>query len=105
MYNEMIIGEKTAYLLTRIDEVELTEYPLAYAEYNGDFTVTDMRSATHFEDAKKVKDLAVLKNQISKLMGSNQKYRVIAERVTRQEIDLETGKPIPVPETPVEVAP
>ena len=96
MYNEMMTGEKVAYILIQSDNGKDT--PLSYADYNGEFSMTDMGSATRFGESKLAVDLAVMKNKISTLMNSKLQFKVISETLTRKEVSLETG----VPMTPLE---
>lgn len=96
MYNEMMTGEKVAYIIVQSDGGKDT--PLSYADYNGEFSMTDMGSATRFGESKTAVDLAVLKNKISTLMNSKLKFKVISETLTRKEVNLSTGVPL----TPLE---
>lgn len=88
MYNEMMTGEKVAYIITQNDGGK--ETPLSYADYNGEFGMTEMNSATRFGEQKIAIDLAVLKNKISKLMNSKMEFKVISETLTRKEVSLLT---------------
>ncbi|WP_277631315.1 hypothetical protein [Atopococcus tabaci] len=83
-----ITGTEVKYLLARIHGDSGKEEVANYNEYNATFTyMTDIGRATHFDDLKKVQDLANLQSMLAQLMGSGHQFKVIKQEINRTVVE------------------
>ena len=85
---ENIIGEQTRYILVQTNtEVEDSEQPLFYNEYNMTLTPADVNQATKFEDLAKVQSIVNLQNQMAVIFGKPFTYSIVKESITRTAVE------------------
>lgn len=85
---ENIIGTQTRYILVQTNtEVEGSEQPLFYNEYNMTLTPADVNQATKFEDLEKVQSIVNLQNQMAIIFGKPFVYSIVKEDISRTVVE------------------